>query len=228
MADSNSIMSSPWSNAFFYQLYSMLYMIGTIPEEVSSSLQQLLIVLEAMHAKDQTLEFKNALTPEKLFLNRYPELEQAFHPIAMGLLETMNDALSVNYIFEHYFDDIDIVTTIIKRNAILTLIQDKSSRTKYAKTLVVPTVKCLNTFHHEDEIAPYFATVLAIICSDNCSSFAYFLILGEMIGEALVEQDLMLTVISLVRQFSEPYLRNVSLFILSQLAKCIVFHFPNK
>lgn len=142
--------------------------MGTIPEEMASSLQQLLTVLVAMHTKDPTLEFKNALTPEKLFLNRYPELEEAFHPIALGLLETMNDALSIGYILEHYFADEEIVLTIIHKDALMTMIQDKSSRVRYAASLIEPTVRCLNVFSQHKEITPYFATVLAIICSDNC------------------------------------------------------------
>ena len=166
--DEEAIGRSSWSNTFFYQLYSVLFLIGTIPDEMASSLQQLLTVLVAMHTKDPTLEFKNALTPDKLFLNRYPELEQAFHPIAMGLLETMNDALSIGYILEHYFDDAEIVLAIIHKDALLTMIQDKSSRTRYAATLIVPTVRCLNVFNQHEEITPYCATVLAILCSENC------------------------------------------------------------
>lgn len=37
---------------------------------------------------DYTLEFKNALTVERLFLNKYPDLKDDYQEIAIGILST--------------------------------------------------------------------------------------------------------------------------------------------
>ena len=73
----------------FYQLYAMLFLLGNGsaqgPAE-SGTLKRLLALLAALQAGDPTLEFKNALTPERLFLDKYPDLASDFRPVALGLL----------------------------------------------------------------------------------------------------------------------------------------------
>lgn len=73
----------------FYQLYAMLFLLGNGPAggaAESGTLRHVLGLLAGMQAGDPTLEFKNALTPERLFLDRYPELAGDFRPVALGLL----------------------------------------------------------------------------------------------------------------------------------------------
>ena len=70
----------------FYQLYAMLFLLGNRPAESFATLRHALALLVALQAGDPTLEFKNALTPERLFLDRYPDLAPDFRPVALGLL----------------------------------------------------------------------------------------------------------------------------------------------
>ena len=92
-------MSVSWRSGFFYQLYSLLYLIGNCNEESGMALKQIMEILTIMHAHgnsfhyylssvDYTLEFKNALTVERLFLNKYPELKDDYQEIAIGILST--------------------------------------------------------------------------------------------------------------------------------------------
>ena len=66
----------------------MLFLLGNGsaqgPAE-SGTLKRLLALLAALQAGDPTLEFKNALTPERLFLDKYPDLASDFRPVALGL-----------------------------------------------------------------------------------------------------------------------------------------------
>lgn len=86
--DPNSVTSLPWRSTLFYQLYSMLFIVGNCTAEVSNTLKQMIAILVLMQKSDQTLEFKNSLSSERLFLNKYPELKRDFEPIAMGVLTT--------------------------------------------------------------------------------------------------------------------------------------------
>ena len=86
--DPNSVISLPWRSTLFYQLYSMLFIVGNCAAEVSNTLKQMIAILVLMQKSDQTLEFKNSLSSERLFLNKYPELKRDFEPIAMGVLTT--------------------------------------------------------------------------------------------------------------------------------------------
>ena len=56
--------------------------------QVFTTLQQIMAMLVAMQKEDNTLEFKNSLTAERLFLNKYPDLKSDFQPIAMGVIQT--------------------------------------------------------------------------------------------------------------------------------------------
>ena len=58
----------------------------TPPAAVNVLIFALLALLAALQAGDPTLEFKNALTPERLFLDKYPDLASDFRPVALGLL----------------------------------------------------------------------------------------------------------------------------------------------
>ena len=58
--------------------------------QVFTTLQQIMTMLVAMQREDNTLEFKNSLTAERLFLNKYPDLKSDFQPIAMGVIQTGN------------------------------------------------------------------------------------------------------------------------------------------
>ena len=97
--DTEYIMSVSWRSGFFYQLYSLLYLIGNCNEESGMALKQIMEILTIMHSQgnsylylllsiDYTLEFKNALTLERLFLNKYPELKIDYQEIAIGILST--------------------------------------------------------------------------------------------------------------------------------------------
>lgn len=66
----------------------MLFIVGNCAAEVSNTLKQMIAILVLMQKSDQTLEFKNSLSSERLFLNKYPELKRDFEPIAMGVLTT--------------------------------------------------------------------------------------------------------------------------------------------
>ena len=59
--------------------------------QVFTTLQQIMAMLVAMQKEDNTLEFKNSLTAERLFLNKYPDLKSDFQPIAMGVIHTGNN-----------------------------------------------------------------------------------------------------------------------------------------
>lgn len=93
----DELITAPWRSNFFYQLHSMLYLIGNHSAEYGTTLTQIMEILCTLHARgslsmdwsvDHTLEFKIPLTQEKLILNRYPELRDAYQEIAMGILAT--------------------------------------------------------------------------------------------------------------------------------------------
>ena len=68
----------------------MLFLVGNCSIEMFNTLKQIMGILVTMQQTDQTLEFKNALTAEQLFLNKYPDLKHDFQPIAMGVVQTGN------------------------------------------------------------------------------------------------------------------------------------------
>ena len=88
--DPKTIVSIPNCSNIFYQLYSMLFLVGNCSIEMFNTLKQIMGILVTMQQTDQTLEFKNALTAEQLFLNKYPDLKHDFQPIAMGVVQTGN------------------------------------------------------------------------------------------------------------------------------------------
>ena len=64
----------------------MLFLLGNGSAQGPAESGTLKRLLAALQAGDPTLEFKNALTPERLFLDKYPDLASDFRPVALGLL----------------------------------------------------------------------------------------------------------------------------------------------
>ena len=222
----------------------MLFIVGNCTAEVSNTLKQMIAILVLMQKSDQTLEFKNSLSSERLFLNKYPELKRDFEPIAMGVLTTgmasircwvlVSDFLSISYLFSHYYDCPQFVRILVERNAILAFVKDRplvlllwlvgSSRQKYAPKLVEPIIRCINVFFDDTEIVSYFVTILCIIVIDARKFWLILSYLGEEVITVISNKGLLDIVASVGRRFTDDYARECFLILFSCVASNYFSH----
>ncbi|OAO17217.1 hypothetical protein AV274_1051 [Blastocystis sp. ATCC 50177/Nand II] len=221
-------MRCAWTADLFYQLYTVLYIVGCSSEEVFTTLRQILDILVAMQARDQTLEFKKALSPEKLFLNRYPDLKADYLPIARSILSHVSDFLSIRYIFNHYFDEPSVVRLLLEHNIILSFANNRriptpslftgSLRQQYGKELAEPITRCLNAFSNNEGITRYFITLLGILANEQRTSFATASPIAAQITAVLQHADLLAVFVAAARQWSDGYTRLLFLFLCTLFA----------
>lgn len=105
----------------------------------------------------------------------------------MGILSTgildcldstvVNDAVSIKYIFKHYYDVLPIVQVLIQQNTIPSLICDctitwiwlliATARAEHCSSLIEPVIQCINAFYSNTPIIRTFVTIFAILCRDQ-------------------------------------------------------------
>ena len=132
---------------------------------------------------DPTLEFQSTLSAERLFLNRFPSLRDAFQPIARDLLRTASDFLTVSYLFVHYATCEPIVRLLMERNSVLNLVVNGSEmmtnrslsedQKKANLQLVPPILDCIDKFFLDESIVTYFIALLLYLYESDGRSEAW-------------------------------------------------------
>ena len=181
------------------------------------------------------MEFRKSLSPEKLFLNRYPDLKADYLPVARNLIShgeptlpwsrSVNDFLSIRYIFNHYFDELSVVQRLIDNNIILSFANDRrlissfsptgSLRQQHGKELVEPIARCLNAFSNNQSITRYFITLLGIIASEQRDFPAVLSLIATQVTSVLQHTNLLSLLVALAHQWTDEYTRLLFLFLCS-------------
>lgn len=178
------------------------------------------------------------MSPEKLFLNRYPDLKADYLPIARSILShgerlrrasrAVSDFLSIRYIFNHYFDEPSVVRLLLDHNIILSFANNRrlaapflfagSLRQQYGKELAEPITRCLNAFSNNEGVTRYFITLLGILASEQRTSFAAASPIAAQITAVLQHADLLAVFVAAARQWSDGYTRLLFLFLCTLFA----------